>query len=118
MLFAVPNGEKRDAVTAAILRGQGVRPGVSDLVLVLPEGRSAYVEVKTEADRIRNIRRTEPGPDQLAFQARIEALGHLYRVVRSTGDYADLLVELGVPIRARPMGPAALGTLTPPAARR
>ena len=33
VFFHVPNGEKRDAVTAGLLRQMGVRPGVADFIL-------------------------------------------------------------------------------------
>lgn len=33
MWWHTPNGEKRDKVTAAILKGMGVKPGVPDLLL-------------------------------------------------------------------------------------
>lgn len=35
-VFHVPNGGKRDKVTAAILQRQGVRKGVPDLIWLLP----------------------------------------------------------------------------------
>lgn len=33
LLFAIPNGGKRDVITANILKSEGVRPGVPDLFL-------------------------------------------------------------------------------------
>ena len=33
-LFAVPNGERRDGVTGAKLKAEGVLPGVADLILL------------------------------------------------------------------------------------
>ena len=33
-LFAVPNGGRRDAITGAKLKAEGVVPGVSDLILL------------------------------------------------------------------------------------
>ena len=66
ILYAVPNGEKRDPITASRLTGMsaaardqldetrslmpaglGVLPGVADLALLLPAGRLVLVEVKT-----------------------------------------------------------------------
>jgi len=35
-LFAVPNGGARNAVTGAILKREGVRKGVCDLILLCP----------------------------------------------------------------------------------
>lgn len=44
--FAVPNGGKRDIRVAKKLKAEGVRPGVTDLVFVLPGGRFAGLELK------------------------------------------------------------------------
>ena len=45
--FAVPNGEKRDAKTGAILKAMGVRAGVPDIEL-LAYKRTLYVELKAD----------------------------------------------------------------------
>lgn len=36
MLFAIPNGGKRDAITGKILKDEGVRAGIPDLFLAVP----------------------------------------------------------------------------------
>lgn len=48
-LFAVPNGGRRDAVTGARLKAEGVIAGVADLILLTPcKGYGALlVEMKT-----------------------------------------------------------------------
>ena len=38
-LFAVPNGSKRDAATASLLKAEGVQPGIPDLLLLCPRGQ-------------------------------------------------------------------------------
>jgi hypothetical protein len=47
-LIAIPNGGKRDARTAAALKREGVKPGVSDLLLAYPcHGRHGlWIEMK------------------------------------------------------------------------
>lgn len=47
-LFAVPNGGRRDKITAAILKTEGVRAGVPDLMLALPCGQyhGLFIEMK------------------------------------------------------------------------
>ena len=52
-LFAVPNGGRRDAVTAAKLRAEGVVPGVSDLILLKSNHRygALLIEMKTAKGR-------------------------------------------------------------------
>jgi hypothetical protein len=118
ILFHVPNGEKRDPVTASILTGitasaraalpeedalrpygMGVLPGVSDFVLLLPGPRTIFVEVKIPESPEHTggtLSKT-----QRRFRDGIEKLGHTYRVVRSVEEYAALLEEFGVELRAR-----------------
>ena len=52
-LFAVPNGGRRDAVTGARLKAEGVIPGVADLILLKPNRRygALLVEMKTPLGR-------------------------------------------------------------------
>ena len=52
-LFAVPNGGRRDAATAARLKAEGVVPGVADLVLLMSNhGYGALlIEMKTSVGR-------------------------------------------------------------------
>lgn len=56
-LFAIPNGGARDAITASQLKAEGVKPGVSDLMLPVPrhERHGLWIEMKkfkggTESD--------------------------------------------------------------------
>ncbi|MGM9695017.1 MAG: VRR-NUC domain-containing protein [Alloprevotella sp.] len=53
LLFAVPNGGRRDATTAAKLKAEGVVAGVSDLILLVPnKNHSALlIEMKTPTGR-------------------------------------------------------------------
>ena len=48
MLYAVPNGGKRDRIEAAHLMLQGVKAGVPDLCLAVPKGKyhGLYIELK------------------------------------------------------------------------
>jgi hypothetical protein len=52
-LFAVPNGGRRDATTAAKLKAEGVVAGVSDLILLLPNKSygALLIELKTPKGR-------------------------------------------------------------------
>ena len=38
LLFAIPNGGKRSPVTGSILKAEGVRRGIPDLMLAIPRG--------------------------------------------------------------------------------
>jgi hypothetical protein len=50
--FHVPNGGWRSPIEAAILKGQGVKPGVPDLI-VIKDGRPFALELKAEGGRLR-----------------------------------------------------------------
>lgn len=52
-LFAVPNGGRRDAVTGARLKSEGVVTGVSDLILLKSNRRygALLIEMKTSKGR-------------------------------------------------------------------
>lgn len=54
MLFHIPNGGKRDARTAAILKRQGVKAGVPDLFLPVPRGgyHGLFIELKAKGGRL------------------------------------------------------------------
>lgn len=49
LLFAIPNGARRDKVVGAILKKEGVRAGVPDLFLAVPKKGWAgmFIEMKT-----------------------------------------------------------------------
>ena len=121
ILFAVPNGEKRDPVTAKQLAGLsararevlgqtlpdnellrpyglGVLPGAADLVLLLPGPRTVLIETKRDA---------QPGSpagtlskDQRRFGAGAQRLGHDYQVVHDAAEYLELLRRCGVALRS------------------
>lgn len=103
ILFAVPNGGKRNKTEAARLKRQGVLAGVSDLILV-SLGRVDFIEVKLERSLIQD-RETRQSDSQKDFQAKVESLGHHYWIVRSLEDYARLLDDLRIPVRFRPLSP-------------
>lgn len=90
--FAVPNGGNRDSITGAILRREGVRAGVADLV-VLYEGRTLFLEVKTATGRL--------SKSQVRFRDLALSAGAEYAVVRSIDDVAQALIAFGVPILGR-----------------
>lgn len=85
MLFAIPNGGARDGRTASILNATGVRPGVADLCLVLPEGKVVWIEMKLPNGR--------QSPDQVSWEAMLDEREHLYLVVRSMEDFKQLILQ-------------------------
>jgi hypothetical protein len=51
-LWAIPNGGNRNAVTGAIMKREGVRPGVSDLMFYY-KGQLTCIEMKKPGDGTR-----------------------------------------------------------------
>lgn len=91
IVFAVPNGEHRNKITAAKLKGQGVLPGAPDLVIA-HDGVIAFVEVKRPKGR--------QSPAQIAFQDKCSEQRLPYGVVRGKGDLKAFLDDIGIRTRA------------------
>lgn len=86
LLFAVPNGGKRGLITARILKAEGVRPGVCDLMLCVPRGgfHGLFLELKSPVGR--------PSPEQVSFMAEAAAQGYAVEVSREW-NHATSLIE-------------------------
>ena len=77
LLYAVPNGEKRDLKVAQRLKKEGVKSGVPDLQLPVPRGGWAglYIEMKAGSNK--------PTPAQARFIELLIGQGHRVSVQRS-----------------------------------
>jgi hypothetical protein len=64
----IPNGGSRDAREASNLKIQGVLAGIPDLIIILPCGESAWVEMKAADGRV--------SKSQTDLHAHFKALGH------------------------------------------
>lgn len=70
LLFAVPNAARRGPRLAARLKREGMRAGVSDLILLAPGRDNAHfaaIEMK--------VRPNKPTPEQLRFLQLVETNG-------------------------------------------
>lgn len=101
LLFAVPNGGKRDQVTrtnkkgitsiyspeATRMKNQGVKSGVADVICLIPKKgfASLLIEFKTQTG--------EQSSEQKKFQEQAESCGSKYVIVRSVGRAIDVLKE-------------------------
>ena len=87
-LFHVPNGGKRNAKEAARFKAMGVRPGVPDLLLILPRGGYSFLAVELKAGRNKQTER------QVFYQAAIETASKgKYAVVRSLDEFIDTIED-------------------------
>lgn len=112
-LFAVPNGEKRDKITAGILIGMGVEAGVSDLILLGADRLVVLIETKRPETLVMNLERGKMerlpagdlSPRQEAFRDRVTRYGFPYRTYTTLDEFIAILAEFGV-VRRLPSGVA------------
>lgn len=85
LLNSVPNGGHRSATEAAIMKAEGVVPGVADLELNIARGgyHGLKIEMKTDTGR--------QSPSQKAWQTQIEAQGYKYAVCRSFDEFVKII---------------------------
>lgn len=81
LLYAVPNGSRRDAITGKILKDEGVLRGVSDLNLDI--ANRFYHGLRIEMKTPKGVQSKE----QKDFQTEIEAQGFKYIVCRSLDQF-------------------------------
>ena len=78
IVVAIPNGGHRRRTEAAIMKGEGVVPGVPDLCVPMPSARTVWLEVKAPKGRVTDAQ------DQM--HARLRMLGHRVEIVRSVDE--------------------------------
>lgn len=71
-LFAVPNGGKRNLITGALLKAEGVRKGVPDIFLLYPS--QGYAGLVIEMKRI-NGKPSDVSKEQRTWLGRLERSG-------------------------------------------
>jgi hypothetical protein len=84
-LIHVPNGGSRDLRTAQRLKAEGVIPGVSDLVLFMPNltHHGLFIELK--------IKPNKQSEHQKKWQLMVEAMNYKYALVYS---FEDFIVQI------------------------
>lgn len=77
-LFAVPNGGSRHKLEAINLKRQGLRPGVSDLILIVQDN-IILLELK--------FNKGKQSEHQKNFEQVVNALGFNYYIIRSLAEF-------------------------------
>ena len=85
LLFAVPNGGSRNKLEAVNLKKQGVRAGVSDLVLLYQNNKYPFLCLEFKAKK--GVQSTE----QKEFQKSVESIGGLYVLIRSFDEFKIII---------------------------
>ena len=86
LLYSVPNGGTRDVREAQSLNDQGLTAGVYDLTLMLPAGRTVYIEMKNGKQPLRD--------NQTRFKQLATYLGHETREAYSFDDFKRIICEV------------------------
>ena len=75
LIFAVPNGNKRNAITGIILKAEGVLAGVADLCVLKNNGKCFFIEMKSDKGK--------QSETQKAFESYCMLNGFKYYIVNS-----------------------------------
>jgi hypothetical protein len=76
--FAIPSGGYRHIAVAKMLKAEGVKRGIPDLAFLLPEGRTAWLELKVKGGQL--------SPFQKAFRDKAKTLGHTWGIAKTWDD--------------------------------
>lgn len=87
LLFAVPNGGSRHKAEAKRMKGEGIKSGVADVILLVPKKgfASLCLEFKTKTG--------SQSREQKEFQKQAEMCGNKYVVVRSASEAINKVKE-------------------------
>lgn len=87
LLFAVPNGGNRDAITGAIMKREGVVRGVADLILLVP--CKGYASLCIEMKKPKG----KQSESQIMWQKEAERARNKYVVCKSLDDFMSVIGE-------------------------
>jgi hypothetical protein len=81
LIFAIPNGGKRDIITASIMKREGVVRGIPDLFIAYPNGRHAgmFVELK--------VGNNKPTKHQKEIMKMLEKAGYYVTVCYTINEF-------------------------------
>jgi hypothetical protein len=84
---ALANAARRSYRLGARMKAEGLTPGAADLLIMLPQGRCGWLEMKTIKGR--------QSIEQKGFQARCLRLGHPYALARTFDEAIKVLHSWG-----------------------
>lgn len=87
LMFAIPNGGAREAITGAMLKAEGVKPGVPDLFLPFPIGpyHGLFLEIKTAKGRLT--------PEQRRWLIGLQTQGYAAVIARGLDESIDTITR-------------------------
>lgn len=87
VLFSIPNGGKRSAITAKIMKAEGQMSGVADLFLMYPHHgyHGLWIEMK--------VGKGKQSESQVYFQQRAELFGYKYTIARTFEEFITIVTD-------------------------
>lgn len=85
LLLSIPNGGTRNIREAMTFKATGLLKGASDLVVIFPNGKLCFVELKTD----KGVQSAE----QKDFECRVSSLGYEYHLIRSLDEFKLLTLK-------------------------
>lgn len=87
LLFHPANGGKRNAIEAAKFKKMGVRAGVCDLFLAIPNGKyhGLFIELKSPKGTLTD--------NQKNFIAEVQNSGYAVKIVRSLDEFINVITN-------------------------
>ena len=90
MYFAIPNGGKRNLITAKKLKAEGVKAGVPD-ICIIHEGQAFFLEVKRPKTVLGGKGRLSPAQKEMI--RRLEEACAEVKVVYSVADVIEAMID-------------------------
>jgi hypothetical protein len=87
LCFAVPNGGHRRPIEAKILAGEGVKPGVADVILLVPTESYSSLCLEFKAGN------GKQSDYQKSWQQLAEKHGNKYVIVRSFDEFRSAITD-------------------------
>lgn len=84
IIFAVPNGGTRGAREAVRLKQEGVKAGVSDIIILI-HGKTIFLEMKKV--------NTKPSKKQIEFHKNVEYLGFVSIIGYGASDASEKILK-------------------------
>lgn len=88
-VFAVPNGQRLNLIRAQLAVREGLTKGVSDLIILLPNQKVFFVEIKNPN------KQGKQSPEQKAFEQLVTKYGHTYLLWNDWKQVEDFINKYG-----------------------
>ena len=86
--FAVPNGGNRNAITGAIMKREGVRAGVPDLLIMVPSSRSHGLAIE-----MKKVKGSTTSKEQKAWGVALRKMGYHWEVCKGHEQAIDSITK-------------------------